>query len=381
MIELFSGLSLACAALALAGSHALAFRTGRKRAEASAAVAVVDRPILPPPPVLVVNNDLPAQDALRAIDADFSTVPAYVSTLLRQIDGVKTDAEDGIALVIGEVNAINGQAREQIARMHASLDGSQALARSSARPGEIIGTLQATLDERTADLRNNFDSLSELAHEFQTLRPIIETISTIADQAYFLSINAAIEAARAGPAGVAFSLVAGEVRALSKLTQAASKDIGVGITTFTARIHEELDRARPQVEKSGDELDSLIGELGEIQQSLVTAGEELTNLIHEMDGGHRHMVDRLSTILGHVQFQDVIRQRLDQVGEAIDELGDHIRSRVASARAGETGPTTTLEHRLVAQQSRYVMHSQRAAYVGVVGGSVMEDAAPRIELF
>lgn len=163
--------------------------------------------------------------------------------------------------------------------MHASLDGSEALARSSERPRAIIATLKSTLDERTGQIRANFDSLSELAHEFETLRPIIETIFTISDKAFFLSINAAVEAARAGSAGTAFALVAQEVRALSKLTQTASKAIGADIATFTRRMHDELDRARPHIEGSGKELDRLMAELGEIQSSLATAGQELTDMI------------------------------------------------------------------------------------------------------
>ncbi|WP_408589822.1 methyl-accepting chemotaxis protein [Novosphingobium sp.] len=391
-----ASLSLSVTALVLAGTHALAFRAGRRQvARSGPATEHETRPeaeddagedtgwaaAAPPQSVLVVDNDQPARSALRALDAEFGAVPVYVETLLRQIEGVKTDAEAGIALVIHEVDAINGQARDQIGRMHASLDGSEALARSSARPREIIGNLQATLDERTAQIRTNFDSLSELAQEFQSLRPIIDTMAAIADQAYFLSINAAVEAARAGSAGAAFALVAGEVRALSKLTQNASKEIGAGIATFTRRMHEELDRARPQAEGSSCELDRLIGELNEIQGNLATAGQELSSMIQSMDGGHRQMVERLSTILGHVQFQDVIRQRLEQVGEAIGELGDHVCDSVASARLGKPPPAPSLDERLQAQQSRYVMHSQRAAHAQVTGDDVQTDLAPRIELF
>lgn len=378
MIDSLAVLGWVAVAAALAGSHRLAFRIGHARALAA---APQPEPA-PPAPVLVIDNDGPAQEALQALDADFAAVPAYAQTLIRQIDGVKSDTEAGIALVIDEVDAINGQAREQIARMHASLDGCEALARSSERPRAIIGSLQSTLDRRTAQIRANFDSLGELAHEFDTLRPIIETISTIADKAFFLSINAAVEAARAGASGAAFGLVAEEVRALSKLTQTASKEMGAGIVTFTRRMHDELDRARPQVEGSSGELDLLIGELGEIQSNLATAGGELSDMIHAMDGGHRQMVERLSSILGHVQFQDVIRQRLDQVGDAINDLADHIGDNMASARAGDVQALLSLDERLIAQQSSYVMQSQRAVLASVAGGAVCyADAAPSIELF
>jgi len=382
MTDFYAIFCLAGAVTVLAFSHGFAFRAGRKRREVTASeVCIPATEPAPAGPVLVVDNGHPALDALRGLDADFIAVPAYVETLLRQIEGVKADAEEGIAQVISEVGTINGQASEQIGRMHASLDSSEALARSNERPRQIISSLQSTLHARTEQLRTNFASLSDLAHQFETLRPLIGTISTIADKAFFLSINAAVEAARAGSGGAAFALVAGEMRALSTLTQTAAKDIGEGIATFTSRMHGELDRARPQVEGSSSELEQMIGELGEIQGNLAMAGSELTAMIQSMDSGHSQMVERLSSILGHVQFQDVIRQRLDQVGESIGELGEHVSSSVRSARSGNANARLSLEQRLEAQQSRYVMHSQRAAFAQASGGGMLEDAAPRIELF
>lgn len=133
--------------------------------------------------------------------------------------------------------------------------------------------------------------------------------------------------------------------------------------------------------RAAGELDQLIVELADIQSHLATAGHELTTMIQSMDSGHRLMVERLSSILGHVQFQDVIRQRLEQVSEAIGELSDHVGGSVASERSGDPLPTLTLEQRLEAQRSRYVMHSQRAAFAQASGTDEIEDTAPRIELF
>lgn len=378
--ESLTVLSLTGTALVLAGSLALAWRAGR--AQRQEAVPPAREPAPPPLPVLVVDNSHPAQDALRALDADFAAVPTYVETLVRQIDGVKCDTESGIALVIDEVNGINRQARDQVGRMHASLDGSEALARSSERPRAIIASLQSTLDERIAQIQANFDSLQALAQDFDTLRPIIESISAIADKAFFLSINAAVEAARAGPAGAAFGLVANEMRALSKMTQTASKEIGAGIATFTGRMQGEIDRARPSVENTGDELDRLVAELGELQTGFAQAGQALSTMIQSMDGEHREMVNRLSTILGHVQFQDIIRQRLDQVSEALCELGEHVRASTASACLGETGMLPSLHERLLGQQKRYVMQSQRRVFAAAGGAALAKtDDAPSIELF
>jgi methyl-accepting chemotaxis protein len=379
MIDILASVALLAI---LVGSHALAYRLGRRRGLACVPVETPAHAFAPPVALVVDNTQTPAaQHALDTLGADFAALPAYVDTLLRQIDGVKSDAETGIALVIDEVGQINAGAREQIGRMHASLDGSEALAQSSLRPREIIGRLEATLDARSRQVQANFDNLNQLAGQFDAIRPAIEAVAAIADKAYFLSINASVEAARAGSAGAAFGLVADEVRALSKLTQAASKQIGDGINVFTRRMQDELARVRPQLGSSGDEVGRLIGELGEIQHGLADAGGELTGMIQGMDAGHRQMVERLSTILGHVQFQDVIRQRLEQIAEAINDLGDHVTGCMAARRSGDCDARQTIEQRMIVQQASYVMHSQRAAFSAVAGQTMAADTAPRIELF
>jgi methyl-accepting chemotaxis protein len=93
------------------------------------------------------------------------------------------------------------------------------------------------------------------------------------------------------------------------------------------------------------------------------------------------MVERLSTILGHVQFQDVIRQRLEQIAEAINDLGDHVTGCMAARRSGDCDARQTIEQRMIVQQASYVMHSQRAAFSAVTGQTMAADTAPRIELF
>jgi methyl-accepting chemotaxis protein len=379
MIDILIG-SAALAVLAV--SNVLAYRMGRASRSARVEPDVVE--CVPPTAVQLVVDNTPSTSAQHALDTltdDFAALPVYVETLLRQIDGVKSDAENGIALVIDEVGQINAGARDQIGRMHASLDGSEALARSSQRPREIIDRLEATLDARSQQIQANFDSLNQLAGQFDAIRPAIEAVAAIADKAYFLSINASVEAARAGSAGAAFGLVANEVRALSKLTEQASRQIGDGIKLFTHRMQEELARVRPQLEGSGNEVGQLIEELSEIQHGLADAGTELTGMIQGMDLGHREMVERLSTILGHVQFQDVIRQRLEQVGDAISELGEHVADCMIARRAGDFDTRQTIQQRMRVQQSSYVMQSQREAHSAVAGGTAMVDSAPRIELF
>ncbi|MFH2122122.1 MAG: methyl-accepting chemotaxis protein [Pseudomonadota bacterium] len=59
----------------------------------------------------------------------------------------------------------------------------------------------------------------------QEIGKVTETIATISGQTNLLALNATIEAARAGESGKGFAVVAGEIKALSRQTSSATKDI------------------------------------------------------------------------------------------------------------------------------------------------------------
>ncbi len=72
--------------------------------------------------------------------------------------------------------------------------------------------LERALQQKGADLEA---TLAEICH-------IVQDIAAIAKQTNLLALNANIEAARAGPAGAGFAVVAKEVKKLAQDTQAAT---------------------------------------------------------------------------------------------------------------------------------------------------------------
>jgi hypothetical protein len=113
--------------------------------------------------------------------------------------------------------------------------------------------------ESNHDVLQGIGNLSAKAQEAQTALLSIQEITTlinkIADRTNLLSLNASIEAARAGDAGRGFAVVASEVGNLAQNTKTSAadiskkllaianvvKDIAVSIGTFDERVHEQSD--------------------------------------------------------------------------------------------------------------------------------------------
>jgi len=67
---------------------------------------------------------------------------------------------------------------------------------------------------------------------------------------------------------------------------------------------------------------NLIAELGEMQVDFGKNGELLLQVITEVDSNYEESVERLTQALGHIQFQDVMRQRMEHVETALLEMRD-----------------------------------------------------------
>jgi methyl-accepting chemotaxis protein len=84
--------------------------------------------------------------------------------------------------------------------------------------------------------------IQELADAAQQIGSITNTISALADQTNLLALNATIEAAHAGVAGRGFTIVASEVKDLSRQTHAAAQKIGEQITAMQSASSRSIEQ-------------------------------------------------------------------------------------------------------------------------------------------
>jgi methyl-accepting chemotaxis protein len=121
-----------------------------------------------------------------------------------------------------------------------------------------------------------------------------------------------------------------------------------------------------------------------MQREFSKNGELLLDVIAGVDSSYEECVRRLSTALGHIQFQDVMRQRMEHVQEALVEMCGHLEllARKPDDPNWDGELDQTFKKLLEAHLGRYKMTSQMRTHLAVSGGSVKGDhSRPPIELF
>jgi methyl-accepting chemotaxis protein len=253
---------------------------------------------------------------------------------------------------------------------------------------QLRSILAMFVQKQEADAESHLEGIQRL-QGVKSLQPLVDVIASVARQTNFLSINAAIEAARAGEAGRGFAVVAAEIRQLSNRTAEVAVDIAAKIAAATEGVDKELAQANAQGDRqaAAGNMRSVMADITSMQDRFANSTVELQlqTVIANVKAGHESITEKLAHALGEMQFQDVLRQRVEGVQTSIQELNDHLQG-VAEHLADQAwvpGATTSLRERLDAQAQGYVMQSQVVTHQAAVGKptAAKAEALPAVELF
>jgi len=328
--------------------------------------------------------------AYMAVRTDIKTAAPYIEVMHGQIGGSLAESEREVVEAIGQLDRLIAGAVEQRTHIHASIQSGKDLTESTRSRVEsnrqIFASIQAQFEVQIDELRNSFGHIHALGDEMLSLRPLTKIITRIAQQTSLLALNAEIEAARAGSAGRGFAVVAFEVRKLSVQTTKAAADIAAKIDATAKKVNTEMADAQAALSRqdSDEGMLQLIKDLGEMQSEFASSSDLLLDVITGVDANYEETATRLAEVMGHIQFQDVMRQRLEHVQTSLTEMRDHLMKLSEMAeRPGWDGLfDTTFRDLLDSRADHHSMASQNAAHLAVTGGQAQQELdRPAIELF
>lgn len=316
--------------------------------------------------------------ASDVVAQDIHTLRQAFEVLSRQVQTTIDTSEGAVMAMMDRMNRVHQNAVQLRQRIMVAVERSQQLSSDSLSSADThsatISQLATHQEEFERSQRTNQDRIRAVAEQVRALSPLAALISDISRQTNLLAINASIEAARAGREGAGFKVVATEVRRLSTQTAEAARQITEGIQSAATTIDVELSNAENmQGSAAATQLEEIAHHVQAMSQTLAEVVPYLGELSTSMDSGMAEVNSDIIETLGDMQFQDINRQLLEHIKDAMASLSEHF-SQIYELIDGEAPPPPVLLEELLATwTSNYVMHSQRVAHASATGTEVPSD--------
>ena len=193
---------------------------------------------------------------------------------------------------------------------------------------QSLNTMEQTMFQLSDATTNISSKLSVINERARDITGVVTTITKVADQTNLLSINAAIEAEKAGEYGLGFLVVAREIRRLADLTAVATLDIERMVREMQAAVSAGvmgMDKFTEEVRRGVEEVGQLSTQLQQIIEQvhqLTTRFEQVNEGMHSQSEGAKQINQAMLTVTAGAQ-QTV--QAMQEFNKATGSLRDAIR--------------------------------------------------------
>lgn len=184
----------------------------------------------------------------------------------------------------------------------------------------------------TEALRN----VNDLSKKMNDINVFVSNISSIAQQTKLLSLNAAIEASKAGEAGRGFSVVAEEIRKLSDESNRIAEEIAYTISQIQSsaydvnKIVQKGNEAVSEGSKVVDKLDKsikrMIEAFGEMANNIQVEFESMNVITVLFKNIEEQLVSNAAIMEEHSTTTEEINSTINELNQRIEEISNIIKN-------------------------------------------------------
>ena len=188
-----------------------------------------------------------------------------------------------IAAAVKEISATSQELSKTMNNVTTHATETANLADSGREGLAGMETAMDTLSKANSSISSKLSVISERA---KNINRVVTTISKVADQTNLLSLNAAIEAEKAGEYGLGFSVVAREVRRLADQTAVATLDIDRMVKEMQSSVSAgvmEMDKFTEHMREGNENVRNISSQLGLIIQHVQELTEQFETVRQGMD--------------------------------------------------------------------------------------------------
>ena len=188
---------------------------------------------------------------LAALDSMAAKLRGDVGSIVKTVHGTRLSSKQ----VSSAAQKLSQGANEQAANMEEVSASMEQMAMNIRQNSDNASTTEHIAIKAAHDARESGKAANEAVNSMQKIAKKISIVEEIARQTQLLSLNAAIEAARANEHGKGFSVVASEVRDLAERSRTAAVEItqlansGVNLAQ---KAGEMINKVVPDIQKTAN---------------------------------------------------------------------------------------------------------------------------------
>lgn len=201
--------------------------------------------------------------------------------------------------------------------------------------------MESVMQELDAGTRSIAEKLGAINDRSQKITSVITAITKVADQTNILSINAAIEAEKAGEFGAGFLVIAREIRRLADQTASATLEIEQMVQQMQSAVSSgvmEMDRFSDQVRRgvrdvatAGTQLTEIINRVNSSTESFKQVNESMQA---QSEGAHQ-ISDAMTSLVGTARQTSQSAQEFGRAAEDLQAAIGTLREAVSQFKLRE----------------------------------------------
>lgn len=274
--------------------------------------------------------------SLNSLIAQAQKSGIQIGTSTTQIAAAGRELEATVNEQVASINQVNATSRQIAATagvlvraMDDVASTAQTTTNAAANSQNNLDKIQGAMQNLMVATRSISAKLKVMDEKANNINNVVTTITKVADQTNLLSLNAAIEAEKAGEYGAGFAVVAREIRRLADQSAVATLEIERMVKEVQSSVSTgvmEVDKFSKEVGQCVDDVGTISGQIGGFIKDVQSLAPRFGVVSQSMDEQYRGAEQISSAIAQLSEASSQTVQSLQETNNALSQLDDATQS-------------------------------------------------------